>query len=63
MAGCCLAALVGMLSVVWYSWGALNDEQIEAEETRRHEQKMADKEAGKKHGVRGLLSKVTGSKN
>ncbi|KAL7413963.1 Cupredoxin [Mrakia frigida] len=62
MAGCCLAALVGMLSVVWYSWGALDDEEIEEEEKRRHEQKMADKEAGKKHGVRGLLSKVTGSK-
>lgn len=62
MAGCVLAALVGMLSVVWYSWGALNDEEIEQEEQRRHEQKMADKAAGKKSGVRGLVGKVVGGR-
>lgn len=83
MAGCCLAALVGMLSVVWwvalvfpsssfakplfisplrvrrYSWGALNENEIEAEEQRRHEQKMAKKAAGQHSGLRGLVGKVS----
>jgi hypothetical protein len=60
MAGCVLSALVGMAAVVWYSWGSLNEAEIEAEEQRRHEQKMADKAEGKKHGVLGLAQKVVG---
>lgn len=60
MAGCVLSALIGICSVVWYSWGALDDEEIEAEERRKHDQKMADKAAGRKHGVLGVLQKVTG---
>lgn len=43
-----------------YSWGALDDEEIEAEERRKHDQKMLDKANGKKKGVLGLAQKLTG---
>lgn len=42
LAGCILSALCGMIAVVWYSWGALDDSEIEEEEQRRHEQKLRD---------------------
>jgi hypothetical protein len=50
------------LGVDRYSWGSLVEAEIEAEEQRRHEQKMADKAEGKKHGVMGLVSKIGGGK-
>ncbi|CED83488.1 Multicopper oxidases [Phaffia rhodozyma] len=60
MAGCVLAAVLGMASVVWYSWGSLDEAEIEAEEQRRHDQKMLDKAEGRKHGVLGLANKLAG---
>jgi hypothetical protein len=48
------------LSPYRYSWGALDEEEIEAEERRKHDQKQADKAAGKKSGVLGLAQKIAG---
>ena len=44
-----------------YSWGALNDGEIEEEENRKQNQKAADLASGRKRGVRGLIATVTSS--
>ncbi|KAL7410796.1 ferro-O2-oxidoreductase [Mrakia frigida] len=58
--GCIFTALAGVLAVFWYSSGALNDSEIEAEENRKQDQKQADLASGRKRGLRGLVSKVVG---
>jgi hypothetical protein len=39
LGGCLLTAVAGVLSVLWYAAGALDDEEIEAEENLKADER------------------------
>jgi iron transport multicopper oxidase len=41
LAGCIITALLGFLTVVWYSWGDIDEEDLENEVKRKQELKAA----------------------
>lgn len=41
LAGCILAALVGIVTIVWYSMNALTEEEVHAAQQRKFDEKLA----------------------
>lgn len=52
LAGCVLTALLGFLTIVWYSMGELDQEEIEAVQQRKFEKKLEGKS-----GLKGLFKR------
>jgi iron transport multicopper oxidase len=48
MAGCIITAILGFLTIVWYAWGDIDEEDLENEIRRKQELKKAK---GGKFGV------------
>lgn len=56
LAGCVLAALVGILTIIWYSMNALTEEEVHIAQQRKFNEKLAGR-GGKLASAKRLFNK------